>query len=221
MTQTIKGVKICGVTRPDILAAAAQAGAHYVGLNFYPLSPRYVSPDIAAELARNAPTAVKLVGLFVHPSDEEIENILSRVGLDMIQLHGDELPARVAEIKARFLLPVIKAIPIATKADVMAARKYETVADYLLFDTKTTGNVAALPGGTGMAFDWNILRGEKFSVPWFLAGGLNAANVAEAIQTTGAKYIDCASGVETRPGVKSAELIQQFISAARASQQAQ
>jgi phosphoribosylanthranilate isomerase len=203
------------VTTPDILSAAATAGANYIGLNFYPPSPRYISPDIAAELARSAPTAVKLVGLFVNPTDEEVENILSRVPLDMIQLHGDETPTRVAEIKAIFLLPVIKAIPVATLADITAARAYETVADYLLFDTKTSGNVTALPGGTGLSFDWKILAGQKFAVPWFLAGGLRPENVRDAISITGANYIDCSSGVEIRPGVKSAKLIQDFIAASR------
>ncbi len=195
--------------------AASEAGARYVGLNFYPPSSRYVTPDIAAELTRNAPTALKLVGLWVDPTDEELENILSRVPLDLIQLHGNEPPARVAEIKARYLLPVIKAVAVATTADITAARIYENVTDYLLFDTKTIGNVAAMPGGSGLKFDWTILKGQKFSVPWFLAGGLNPTNIAEAIHITGAKYIDCSSGVEARLGLKDAELIQKFIAAVR------
>lgn len=208
-------IKICGVTNAEILTACAEAGAKYVGLNFYPPSPRSIAPDAAADLARQAPPAVKLVGVFVDPTYEELEAILVRAPLDMIQLHGSEIPARVMEIKARYATPVIKAIPVATSADVIAARAYESVADYLMFDAKPPRNVTVLPGGTGLAFDWKILAKQKFNVPWFLAGGLTPDNVAEAVRITGAHYVDCASGVESRPGVKDKNLIAKFISAAQ------
>lgn len=201
-------VKICGIATPDALSAVVAAGAHYAGLNFYPPSPRYVTPDVAYELSRMAPAALKMVGLFVNPDDDGLAQVLARVPLDMIQLHGDETPARVLEIQSRHRLPVIKAVAVAAPADLLAARAYETAADYLLFDTKVTGSAA---GGTGLSFDWRILAGQKFSVPWFLAGGLRADNVAEAIRVSGALHVDCASGVETQPGVKDAGLIERFM----------
>ena len=208
-------VKICGINRPEAMSAAIAGGARFVGLVFYPPSPRSVVPELAAELARMVPTGVRVVGLFVDPSDEEIERVVTKVPLDMIQLHGSETPKRVAEIRERFSMPVMKAVKIGEAADVEAAGAYEPVADWLLFDAKPPARVASLPGGNGLAFDWTILTGRSWSKPWLLSGGLNAANIAEAIATTGARGADISSGVEDRPGHKTPELIRDFLSEAK------
>jgi phosphoribosylanthranilate isomerase len=208
-------VKICGINRPEAMSAAIAGGARFVGLVFYPPSPRSVVPELAAELARMVPTGVRVVGLFVDPSDEELERVVMKVPLDMIQLHGSETPKRVAEIRERFSMPVMKAVKIGEAADVEAAGAYEPVADWLLFDAKPPARVASLPGGNGLAFDWTILTGRSWSKPWLLSGGLNAANIADAVATTGARGADISSGVEDRPGHKTPELIRDFLSEAK------
>jgi phosphoribosylanthranilate isomerase len=194
--------------------AAAEGGARAVGFVFYPPSPRALTPDIAANLARMLPTGMRSVGLFVDASDDQVAEVTARVPLDMLQLHGDETPRRVADIRGRFGVPVMKAIRVATANDLSPLTDYETVADWILFDAKPPKHVTALPGGTGIAFDWQLLQRVKVTRPWMLSGGLTAANLAEAVALTGARMADVSSGVEERPGVKSVERIREFLAAA-------
>jgi phosphoribosylanthranilate isomerase len=162
------------------------------------------------------PTGVRSVGLFVDASDDQIADVTGRVPLDMLQLHGHETPHRVADIRARFGIPVMKAIPVATAEDLKPLTDYEAVADWILFDAKPPKHVTALPGGTGIAFDWQLLQRVKVARPWMLAGGLTAANLAEAVALTGAMMVDVSSAVEDRPGVKSVARIRAFLAAAAA-----
>ncbi|MEL6573411.1 MAG: phosphoribosylanthranilate isomerase [Pseudomonadota bacterium] len=207
-------VKICGLREDSAVAAAAESGANYIGLNFVPKSPRYVTLDLAKELALAAPIGMAKVGLVVDVDDARLDAILESVPLDMIQLHGAETPARVAEVRQRTGLPVMKAIGIAGADDVNAIAEYAPVADQLLIDTKPPKD-AKITGGNGVAFDWTLIAGRRWAVPWMLAGGLTMANVAEAIAVTGAKQVDLSSGVEGAPGVKDPKLIADFIAAAR------
>ncbi len=208
-------VKICGLTAPDHVRAAADAGARYLGFNFFPKSPRYVSPKQAAELTALVPVGVAKVALVVNASDEELDSITEAAPFDMLQLHGSESVDRVREIKARYGLPVIKVIGVADAEDLTAIDEFSEVADQLLIDAKPPKN-AVLPGGNGLAFDWRLLAGRKYwRKPWMLAGGLNPNNVAEAIRMTGARQVDVASGVESAPGVKDPALISAFIKAAQ------
>ncbi|HMM08658.1 MAG TPA: phosphoribosylanthranilate isomerase [Paracoccus solventivorans] len=208
-------VKICGLTRPEDLEAAAQAGARYAGLVFFPKSPRHLSIESAAALAGNAPDLLARVGLFVDPDDAALDAVLAQVALDIIQLHGSESPARVAEIRARTRLPVMKAVGIAAPQDLDALWDYGLVADLLLVDAKPAPG-AALPGGNGLAFDWRLLAGRRLLRPWMLAGGLTPDNVAEAVRLTGAPMVDVSSGVESAPGIKDADRIRRFVAAAGA-----
>ena len=209
-------VKICGIRTPDALSAAVTGGARYVGLVFYPKSPRAVDLDLAAELSRRVPTGVRVVGLFVDPSDDQLETTLGRVPLDLLQLHGSETPDRVADIRASASAPVMKAVRIATPADLEPVSAFADVADMLLFDAKPPPNVAALPGGNGIPFDWTILAGRQWPLPWMLSGGLTADNLAEAVRLTGAQTVDVSSGVESRPGHKEPTLVSAFLRAADA-----
>lgn len=204
--------KICGLTEPESLRAAVAGGARYVGFVFYPRSPRAIAPPMAAELARLLPTGVRSVGLFVDPDDEFLEHVTGQVPLDLIQLHGAETPRRVAEIKGRYALPVMKAIRIGGPEDLTAALEAAEVADRLLFDAKPPAKVSALPGGNGIAFDWTILAGRSWPRPWMLSGGLTAETVAEAVRVTGATEVDVSSGVEDRPGHKDPALVRAFLS---------
>jgi phosphoribosylanthranilate isomerase len=208
-------VKICGISEPESLQAAVQAGARFVGFVFFERSPRFVAAPMAAELARQVGTAVRTVGLFVEPSDDFLDHVVTQTPLDMIQLHGKEAPGRVQEIRQRFSIPVVKALPVGEAADLEAVSAYEPVADWLLFDAKPPKNVAALPGGNGIAFDWKLLAGRRFARPWMLSGGLNAGNLAEAVEMTGATTIDVSSGVEDRPGHKSVEKIRTLLTLAK------
>lgn len=203
-------VKICGLREAAHVAAAVEAGARYLGFVFFPKSPRAILPAQAAALAADVPPGVARVGLFVDPGDALLEATLAAAPLDLIQLHGAESPARVSQIKARFGLPVMKAVGIAGPEDLDALWDYALVADMLLVDAKPPKD-AVLPGGNGLAFDWRLLVGRKWLKPWLLAGGLTPANVAEAIRLTGAPGVDVSSGVETAPGVKDAALIRDFI----------
>lgn len=203
-------VKICGLREAAHVAAAVEAGARYLGFVFFPKSPRAILPAQAAALAADVPPGVARVGLFVDPGDALLEATLAGAPLDLIQLHGAESPARVSQIKARFGLPVMKAVGIAGPEDLDALWDYALVADMLLVDAKPPKD-AVLPGGNGLAFDWRLLVGRKWLKPWLLAGGLTPANVAEAIRLTGAPGVDVSSGVETAPGVKDAALIRDFI----------
>jgi phosphoribosylanthranilate isomerase len=204
--------KICGLSTGDALHAAIRGGARFVGFVFYPASRRNVTPELAAALAGLVPEGVTRVGLFVDPPDALLAGVLGRVPIDLLQLHGSEDPRRVAEIKARFGKPVMKAIPIAAPEDPDAAVPYLDVADWLLFDAKPPrGDPKALPGGNGLAFDWQLLGGRSWSKPWMLSGGLTAKNVAEAARTTHARAVDVSSGVEIRPGIKDLGKIVEFL----------
>ncbi len=207
---TVK-VKICGVRTPAILDAAAGAGADYVGLMFFPKSPRNVGLDEAAALAAAARGRVRTVAVMVDPDDALVDAVVEQVRPDALQFHGSETPERVAAIKARTGLAVIKAIHVGEAADVARADAYEAV-DHILYDAKAKPG-APLPGGNGVAFDWSVLAGAR--APFALSGGLAPDNVAEAIRQTGAAMVDVSSGVETAPGVKDADLVTQFIAAAR------
>ena len=209
-------VKICGLRTVADVMAAADAGASYVGFVFFPKSPRNVTIDEAAALAIEVPMGVAKVALVVNADDAFLDALTAKVPLDMLQLHGSETPARVAEVKARYGMPVMKAIGISTAADLEKIDTYAAVADQLLIDAKPPKD-ANLPGGNGNAFDWQLLAGRKYwTKPWMLAGGLTMDNVASAIATTGATQVDLSSGVESAPGVKDPALIHAFIAAARA-----
>lgn len=207
-------VKICGLTEAAGLSAAVESGARYVGLVFFPKSPRHVSAEQAAALAVQVPLGIAKVGLFVNPDDAALTAVLDRVPLDLIQLHGEETPARVAEVRALTGLPVMKAVGVAEPADLDQLWDYGLVADMLLIDAKPPKG-AELPGGNGLAFDWRLLAGRQILKPWLLAGGLTPDNVHEAIRLTRAPGVDVSSGVESAPGVKDPERIRRF--AARAT----
>ncbi len=207
--------KICGVRTPEAVAAAAAGGAAWIGLNFYPPSPRAVTPAEAAALAADAPPGLKTVGLFVDPDDDTLAATLAEVGFDLLQLHGGETPERLAAIRARFGLPVMKAIRVAEAADLEAAAAYQPVADRLLFDAKPPKSMKnALPGGNALAFDWRLLAGRRWARPWMLSGGLDASNLAEAVRISGASAVDVSSGVESAPGIKDPARIAAFLAAA-------
>lgn len=204
-------IKICGVKTPEAIAAASGAGATHLGFNFIPASPRFVSIDAAATLARS--TVLKSVAVTADFSDDALAAILAAFRPDYFQLHGAEDTQRVAHVSARFGVPVIKAVGVSTADDVRAARAYLTCADMLLFDAKPPKAEAAT-GGHGKAFDWNILKGQKFSRPWFLSGGLTPATIEAAIHAVRPPGVDVASGVESVRGVKDSGLIAQFCAAA-------
>ncbi|MCB9983742.1 MAG: phosphoribosylanthranilate isomerase [Rhodospirillales bacterium] len=206
-------VKICGIKTQKSLEAAVQAGARYVGFVFYPPSPRNIAPYSAKELSLTLPTGVKAVGLFVDPTDEELEHILGIVPLDMLQLHGSESPKRVQQIKDKFAMPVMKAIKIHEAGDFESVKDYEPVVDWLLFDSRPEN--AALPGGTGQRFDWSLLEDRTFAKPWMLSGGLTPENVAEALSQLSPTAVDVSSGVESAPGIKDPDKIKAFIDAVK------
>lgn len=205
-------VKVCGLTRPADMAALVAAGAAYAGLVFYPPSPRALSPDRARAIALAAPPGLARVGLFVDPDDALIEAVLAEVPLDLLQLHGRESPERLAALRARHGLPVIKAVGVAGPEDLPTLDLYARAADMLLVDAKPPRG-AALPGGNGLAFDWRLIAGRRWAVPWLLAGGLTPGNVAEAVRLTGAGQVDVSSGVERAPGDKDPDLIAAFAAA--------
>lgn len=204
--------KICGLTRSADVDAAVGAGAAYLGFVFFAKSPRHVSLDTARALAVQVPPGVVKVALTVDADDATLAAITDQVAIDMLQLHGAESPTRVAEVRARFGLPVMKAVGIAGPEDLAQLIDYGTVADQLLIDAKPPKG-AALPGGNGIAFDWRLLANRRFLRPWVLAGGLTPDNVAEAIRLTGARQVDVSSGVESAPGVKDAARIAAFCAA--------
>jgi phosphoribosylanthranilate isomerase len=211
MTGTI--VKICGITDPAALAAAA--AADFVGLVFFPASPRALTPARAAALAAGAaPGGPRRVGLFVDPDDALLDSTLAVMPLDMIQLHGAETPARCAAIRARFGRPVMKALGIGERADLAAIDRYAPAVDWLLLDAKPQPG-ASRPGGNAEVFDWGLLAGVTVPCPWLLAGGLTPGNVAEALRVSGAPGVDVSSGVEKARGIKDPALIAAFIAAAR------
>jgi len=207
-------VKICGLTGPQDVVAAADAGARYVGFVFFPKSPRNVSVQQAKALAAEVPFGVAKVALTVNADDALLDEITQNVAIDILQLHGSESVERVAQIKARSGLPVMKAIGISDADDLQKIVDYGRVADMLLVDAKPPKN-ADLPGGNGLAFDWRLLAGRKWAVPWMLAGGLTPDNVQQAIQLTGARQVDVSSGMESAPGVKDPAKVAAFVSAAQ------
>ena len=208
-------IKICGISTPQALDAAIAARADHAGFVFFPASPRNVSLAQAAALSARAGGRIGTVGLFVDADDGLIGDSIAAARLDVLQLHGKESPERAAQVKARFGLPVWKALSVATREDVVRASAYAGAADLVLFDAKTPKGT--LPGGMGLAFDWTLLSGLRLSLPWGLAGGLNPGNVADAIRLTGAPLVDTSSGVESAPGAKDAGLIAAFCAAARSA----
>jgi phosphoribosylanthranilate isomerase len=209
-------VKICGLKTAQDLAAVAEAGAAYAGFNFFPKSPRYVTPEAARALALEAPVGLAKVALVVDAEDALLDHLVATVPLDMLQLHGHETPARVAEVRSRYGLPVMKVLGVAEEADLAAILDHSLVADQILIDAKAPKG-AVLPGGNGVAFDWRLITGRRWLRPWMLAGGLTPENVGEAIRLTGAMQVDVASGVESAPGQKDPARIQAFVQAAQAA----
>jgi phosphoribosylanthranilate isomerase len=209
-------VKICGLNSIETLAAALDAGADWVAFNFFSKSPRYVSLEMAKELGRHVAGRAKIVALLVEADDSTILDVISALNPDFLQLHGHETVERVDFIREKFGLPVIKAVGIADAGDVAHARRYETVADWLLLDAKPPKD-APLLGGNGISFDWNLLAGLDLAKPFMVSGGLNPSNVAAAIAISKAGGVDVSSGVESAPGVKDSAKIKAFISNARAA----
>jgi phosphoribosylanthranilate isomerase len=207
-------VKICGLTSAEAVDAAVDAGAAFGGLVFHRRSPRFVPPEAAKMLAGRVRGRLQMVALVADLGDDELEAIVRDVRPDFLQLHGAEDVARTAAVRARFGLPVIKALAVAESADLAVASEFEKVADMLLFDARAPEG-ADRNGGHGAAFDWKILSGRSFARPWFLAGGLSPDNVARALQLSGAGFVDVSSGVESAPGVKDAARIAAFVAATR------
>jgi phosphoribosylanthranilate isomerase len=207
-------VKICGLNSRDAAEAALRAGADFGGLVFFPRSPRHVNLEQARVLADLMRGRTKIVTLMVDPDDGLVSDVVAAIDPDLVQLHGKESPARVAAIAALSRKPIIKALAVAEAFDLAAARGYEEVAEYFLFDAKADA-YATRPGGLGAAFDWQLLTGARFKRPFGLAGGLGPDNVARAIGISHAAFVDASSGVEDTPGVKNAEKIAAFVAAAR------
>ena len=208
-------VKICGLTQSAQISAAVAAGAHYVGFVFFPKSPRHLTLPQAASMATLVPMGLCKVALTVNADNTQLDQLVQAVPLDMLQLHGSETPDRVADVRSRYGLPVMKAVGIADEGDLPALDEFVRVADQILVDAKPPKR-ADLPGGNGLSFDWRLIAGRRWSVPWMLAGGLTPGNVAEAIRMTGARQVDVSSGVETAPGIKDTELMREFVANAKA-----
>lgn len=207
--------KICGLTNARDVDAALAGGAEAVGFNFYEPSPRYISPELAGDLARRAEGSQR-VGLFVDPGNDLLDHVTGQVDLDVVQLHGSESPERVADIRERTGLPVMKAFKIRSPEDLGAVGDYDSASSWLLFDAKPPkGQGHGLPGGNGVVFDWRLLQGRTWKQPWMLSGGLDAENVAEAVETTGADWVDVSSGVESEPGRKDPARIAAFLAAVK------
>jgi phosphoribosylanthranilate isomerase len=207
-------VKICGLSTAEALEVALDAGADMVGFVFFPPSPRNISFKTAAALEARVSGRAKKIALSVDADDTLLSYVVDALGPDMLQLHGNESPLRVAAIKARFNLPVMKAIAVETRADLAATARYAAVADHLLFDARAPRE-ATRPGGLGKPFDWRLLENLNPGVPFMLSGGLDAGNVGEALRLTRAGGVDVSSGVERAPGEKDADKIRAFVRAAR------
>lgn len=207
--------KICGLSTPEAVRAALDGGAAYVGFVTFPKSPRHVAPEAAGRLAQAARGRAKVVSVLVDPSDALLDEVRAALRPDLVQLHGREPPSRVREVAARTGAGVIKALPVSAAADLDAARAYEGAADHLMFDARPPAD-AELPGGVGARFDWTLPAGRRFARPWFLAGGLDPWNVAEAVRLSGAPAVDVSSGVERGPGLKDTALIGAFLRAVAA-----
>lgn len=210
------GVKVCGLTEAERVRDAVAGGARFVGFVFYPPSKRSLSLDRAAALAADVPDDVAKVGVFVDPDDDWLAATVAAAGLDIVQLHGHESPARVAEVRSRFSVRVMKALRIAVAEDLAPLDDHAAVADLILFDGKPPPDPDAIPGGNGLAFDWRLLAGLRLDLPWLLAGGLDADNLADAVETTGARLVDVSSGIEIRPGIKDPAKLRAFLDRAAA-----
>lgn len=204
--------KICGISTPATLEAAVASGAGYLGFVFFEKSPRNLTIEKAKPLMQSVADGICKVALSVNADDATLDALLETLPIDMLQLHGQESPARVAEVRSRYGLPVMKALGIADAGDLALIADYVPVVDQLLIDAKPPRG-ADLPGGNGLAFDWRLIAGRRWAVPWMLAGGLTPDNVAEAVRLTGAAQVDVSSGVETAPGVKDEALIRAFLAA--------
>ncbi|MEI4260910.1 phosphoribosylanthranilate isomerase [Roseovarius sp. D0-M9] len=213
MTKDIR-IKMCGLRTAADVATAAEVGANYVGFVFFPRSPRNVSYTDAAALALATPEGIAKVALIVDMDDAALDALVAAVPLDMLQLHGHETPERVAEIKARHGLPVMKAVGIADAEDLPQIDRYSGVADQLLVDAKPPKD-AVLPGGNALAFDWSLIAGRRWALPWMLAGGLTPENAALGVARTGARQLDVSSGIESAPGIKDAARMRAFAAAVR------
>lgn len=206
--------KICGLSTPETVAAAIAGGARAVGFVFFPPSPRNLSPAQAAPLIRAVRAGVTRVGVFVDPDDALLKRILAAAPLDLIQLHGEETPERVAQVKQRFGKKTMKAIKVAGDDDLAAAPRYYKVADWLMFDARPP-KAATRPGGNALAFDWELLSARRWPLPWMLSGGLTPENVAEAVRIARATTVDVSSGVESAPGIKDAAKVAAFLAQVR------
>ncbi len=202
-------IKICGIKTKEGLAAAAK-GAAFIGFNFYRASPRYVYPEQAEQLSHLVPPSTKIVAVLVDADDASIETIFERFTPDYLQLHGKETPERAAGLKERFRCPIIRAFSIGEARDFDAAAPFEGIASHFLFDARPPPG-ALLPGGNAVNFDWKLLQGRSFARPWFLAGGLNARNLKEAVELSGAQLVDISSGVERAPGEKNPKMIEEVL----------
>jgi phosphoribosylanthranilate isomerase len=209
-------IKICGLNTPEALDVALESGADMVGFVFFPPSPRHIGPELARNLSARVKGQAAKVALIVDASNEFLSMVVDALKPDILQLHGKETPERVGMIRSRFGLPVMKALPIAVRADLSPIRQYAQVADRLLFDARAPEN-ATRPGGLGKTFDWTLLKGLDVKLPYMLSGGLDAGNVAEALRITRAPGVDVSSGVERMPGVKDVAKIRAFIRTARAA----
>jgi len=209
-------VKICGLRTLADVAAVAASGAAYAGFNFFPASPRYLTLAEARRLALAAPPGLAKVALTVDADDATLDALIEAMPLDMLQLHGHETPDRVAALRTRYGLPVMKVIGVRDEGDLAALFDYATVADQLMIDAKPPKG-AVLPGGNGLPFDWRLVAQRRWLRPWMLAGGLTADNVAEAVRLTNARQVDVASGVESAPGMKDHTRIAAFVQAANPS----
>ncbi len=206
--------KICGITDESAMRAAVINGANFVGLVFYPPSPRSLDAMSASRLVSLVPPSISKVGLFVNPINNQLNSVLNDVSLDLIQLHGEETPERCNEIRKIFGLPVMKVIKVSNIYDIEGVSDYYEAVDWLMFDAKAPDSMDnALPGGNALKFDWNLLAGRNWSLPWMLAGGLNAENVGTAVAESGAMIVDVSSGVESSPGEKDPLEIERFMQA--------
>jgi phosphoribosylanthranilate isomerase len=210
-------VKICGLKTPDALDAALSAGADMVGFVFFEPSPRHVTVAAARVLGEHVKGRARKVALSVDSADDQLAAIVDALKPDLLQLHGRETPERVATVRARFGVPVMKALPIAAREDLSPLRLYAQVADWILFDARAPRE-ATRPGGLGKPFDWRLLQNLDLAVPFMLSGGLDAGNVADALRATRAPAVDVSSGVERSPGVKDPEKIRAFVRAARVAE---
>jgi phosphoribosylanthranilate isomerase len=210
-------IKICGLSTPETVAAALDSGASHIGFIFFPKSPRNVTPELAGQLRQAAIGRAKAVAVTVDATDEQLDAIVGAMKPDMLQLHGKETPERVAEVRARYSLPVIKALSVSTADDLLATQSYRGVADKMLLDAKAPKG-SELPGGNGVTFDWTLLNRLDADVDYMLSGGLNAGNVGAALKIANPPGLDISSGVESAPGVKDVALIRAFFAAVKAAQ---